>query len=162
MCQNLIYCAGNGRALMPKQVALGMAVRRITGRTDLINMLWKFGHTVSTSKLQEIESAICDLRQYEGEGQVPSNTCICKHVPVSFVFENNNLAEETPTGKGTTYCTNGIILQHRVSTWAPPVQRHKQATHHRSSTYVLEVPSGVSTCSEKWTKTNPQRSQVVN
>lgn len=80
-------------------------------------MLNKFGHTVSTSKVQEIESAIGELRQQEGHAQIPSN--IVKHVPVMFVFDNNDFQEETPSGKGTTHCTNGIIIQPRVQTCAP-------------------------------------------
>ena len=114
ICQDILYAARNGRVLTPKHVALAMAIRRVTGRTDLVTMLNGYGHTVSSSKLQEIETAIGELRQHDGEEKLPAN--IVKNVPVSFVFDNNDFSEETPSGHGTTHCTNGIILQVRVLT----------------------------------------------
>ncbi len=108
ICQDIIYAARNGRLLTPKHVSLAMAVRRETGRTDLVTMLNGYGCSVSTSKLQEIEASVGDLRQHEGSGKLPSN--IMKHVPLSFVFDNNDFCEETPTGRGPTHCTNGIVM----------------------------------------------------
>ena len=112
ICQDIIFASRCGRVLTPKHVSLAMAVRRVTGSTELITILNKFGHTVSSSKLQEIEAAVGELRQHEGSGQVPAN--IVKHVPVMFVFDNNDFSEETPSGKNTSHCTNGIIIQPRT------------------------------------------------
>ena len=64
-------------------------------------MLNKYGHTVSTSKLQEIEIAVGELRQLEGAEHIPSN--IINHVPVMFVFDNNDFQEETPSGRDTKW-----------------------------------------------------------
>ena len=58
ICQDILFCCRNGRVLTPKHVSLAMAVRRVTSNSDLITMLNKYGHTVSTSKLQEIEVAV--------------------------------------------------------------------------------------------------------
>ena len=117
-CQDILFCCRNGRVLTPKHVSLTMAVCRVTGSSEHITMLNKYGHTVSTSKLQEIEVAVGKLRQLEGDEHIPSN--VVNHVPVMFVFDNNDFHEETPSGKCTTHCTNGIIIQNRVHTCMPP------------------------------------------
>ena len=82
ICQDILFCCRNGRVLTPKHVSLVMAVRRVTGSSELITMLNKYGHTVSTSKLQEIEVAVGGNRQLEGAEHIPSN--IVNHVPVVF------------------------------------------------------------------------------
>ena len=71
-----------------------------------------YGHTVSTSKIQEMETAVGELHQQEGDAQIPSN--IVKHVPAMFVFDNNDFQEETPTPRHN--CANHsqalLILLH--------------------------------------------------
>ena len=37
------------------------------------------------------------------------------NVFASFVWDNNDICEETLTGSGATHVTNGIIIQHMVS-----------------------------------------------
>ena len=142
ICQDILFCSRNGRVLTPKHVSLAMAVRRVTGSTELLTMLNKFGHTVSTSKLQEIEVAVGELRQQEGADHIPAN--IVKHVPVSFVFDNNDFQEETPSGKDTTHCTNGIIIQNRVYTCMPPPADVSIPTHSKKKRSLTYAPKLVS------------------
>lgn len=113
-----------------------MVVRRVTGSTELTTTLNKFGHTGSSSKLQKIEAAVGELRQHEGSGQVPTN--IAKHVSVMFVFDNNDFSEETPSGKDTTHCTNGIIIQPSSDSCTPSFQDRvlPEVSHRRSVTYM--------------------------
>ena len=102
-------------------------------------MLNKYDHTVSTSKLQDIEVAVGELRQLEGAEQIPSN--IVNHVPVMFVLDNNDFQEETPSGKVTTHCTNGIIIQNRVHTCMPLPEDVTIPSHRknkRNLTYALQ------------------------
>ena len=93
-------------------------------------MLNTYGHTVSTSKLQEIEVAMDELCQLESAEHIPSN--IVNHVPVMFVFDNNDFQEETPSGKGTTHCTNGIIIQNRVHTCMHPPAEVTILSHRKN------------------------------
>ncbi len=48
-------------------------------------------------------------RQDLGNVYIPSN--IHPHVYVTLIFDNNDISEETLTGKGTTHVTNGNIVQ---------------------------------------------------
>ena len=62
ICQDILFCCRNGRVLTPKHVSLAMAVRRVTSSSELLTMLNKYGHTVFTSMLQEIEIAVGEFR----------------------------------------------------------------------------------------------------
>ena len=63
------------------------------------------------SQVQEIETAMAeDLIADSGSGCVtPSN--IDARCAVVWAWDNNDLQEETRTGRGTTHCTTGIMVQ---------------------------------------------------
>ena len=93
-------------------------------------MLNRFGHGVSYSKLEEIETALC-LQKIENENEggvvLPSNVYSC--VPTSLVFDNIDRLEETLSGSGTSHCANGIAVQpmvHTVQAPKPPAVVPKQ------------------------------------
>ena len=105
-------------------------------------MLNKYGYTVSTRKLQEIEVAVGELRQLEGAEHIPSN--IVNHVPVMFVFDNNDFQEETPNGKGTTHCTNRIIIQNMVHTSMPQPAEVTSPSHSKNKRNLTYAPQPLS------------------
>ena len=117
---DIIYTARNGRIRTPKHVSLAINVHHKTGSMQLVSTLNKFGHCVSKSKFQEVETAVAELRlQQQHVNIVPSN--IVPNVPATFVWDNNDIREETATGKGTTHCTNGIVVQAAVSGCQPQI-----------------------------------------
>jgi hypothetical protein len=69
------------------------------------------------------------------EMRLPAN--IVKDVPVYFVFDNNDFSEETPSGHGTTHCTNGIIIQQRVCTAKPKPVNQYQRIEKRTNQRIL-------------------------
>ena len=60
LCQDIIYNVCKGKWLLPKQLLLGMTVRHETGSSKLVMYLNRFGHSVSHSKLLELETAMYD------------------------------------------------------------------------------------------------------
>ena len=58
-----------------------------------------------------------------------------------FCWDNNDILEETPSGAGTTHCTNGIVVQRQVSTALPylPAQLSWPNRHRRSVDPPLEA-----------------------
>ena len=142
ICQYIQFCCRNGRVLTAKHVSLAMAARRVTGSSELATMLNKYSHTVSTSQLQEIEVAVGELGQLEGAEHIPSN--IVNHVPVMFVFDNNDFQEEIPSGKGTTHCTNGIIIQNRVHACMPPPAEVSIPSHRKNKRNLTYAPQPLS------------------
>ena len=96
---------------MPKHVALPMAVRHLTGSAQVITLLNQFRHGLSTSQMQELETALAEeqLRRQEAGDLLPSNIDT-RGTTVSFCWDNNDICEETLSGLGTTHCTNGIAI----------------------------------------------------
>ena len=71
--------------------------------------IW-FGHCISKTKLQEVESALAEIcLQQQYAAVMPTN--ICPNVAFSMVWGNNDFKEETPSGKNTTHCTTDIVIQ---------------------------------------------------
>lgn len=121
----------------PKHVLLPRAVKNLTGSTEVVSILNRFGHGMSRSQLQAIENDLAE-KQLDKEIGVclPSN---CQpNVFATFCWDNNDLSEETLSGKGTTHCTNGIVIQKKVDGCAPkPAQTvSTQNRGQRSTTLV--------------------------
>ena len=109
-----------------------MTVRHLTRSNQLVNLLHRFGHAYSTSRIAEYETSIAEtyLRQVENDMYLPSN--ICPTSPVVYCWDNNDLREETVSGAGTTHCTNVIIIQRRVDeTYAAPQSIARHHSHHK-------------------------------
>ena len=70
ICQDLISLSSRGRKLTPKHLALGMAVRHLTGCSTLIGLLNGLGHCTSHSLVLQHDTALA-LQQLEGVGLPP-------------------------------------------------------------------------------------------
>ena len=82
----------------------------MTGSKNAVTLLNRFGHGISYTELEEVQTAMakCHLdRATDGEAFFPSN--INPSLRVSLCFDNNDINEETLSGSGTTHCTNGIM-----------------------------------------------------
>ena len=86
----------------------------MTGSAELVTILNRLGHGVSYSKLEEYETAVGEkqIERQQGGIVLPSN---CYHnIPATLAWDNNDLLEETLSGRGTTHCTNGIVIQRQA------------------------------------------------
>ena len=61
LCQDLIYAESKGKKQTHKAIALGMAVRQVTGSTKMINVLHGLGHSVSSSTVCKHDSALASV-----------------------------------------------------------------------------------------------------
>eukprot|EP00117_Sycon_ciliatum_P044369 scpid90141/ scgid2362/ len=95
----------------PKHVALGLALHHLFRSEKLVTVLNRFGHCVAYPQVLEREACIVE-RNLRG-GQVPDGLplAVDRSLPFYHVADNNDLNEETVDGKGTTHCTNTIIIQ---------------------------------------------------
>lgn len=92
-----------------------MTTKNITGSKEMITLLNRYGHGISYDQVLAIETAIAEkqVESHGGEDLVlPKN--VSHNVFSIFCWDNIDLLEETLSGKGTTHCTNGIIVQQRV------------------------------------------------
>lgn len=62
LCQDLIHCVSHGRVKTPKHVVLPMTVKSLTGNVELITILNRFGHSLSYSQVEELETALADIQ----------------------------------------------------------------------------------------------------
>ena len=61
VCQDLLYIFSSGRTQTSKSLALAMAVRQISGCSNLITLLNGFGHCVSLSSTMAYDTALAQL-----------------------------------------------------------------------------------------------------
>ena len=114
VAQDLINIVSKGRVKTVKSLGLGVAVRNLTGNKEVNYILNRFGHALSYDVIQRYEKArVAQLHGDDRKSLILPPT-VKARVPTSFVWDNNDLSEETLTGAGTTHVTNGIIIQQGV------------------------------------------------
>ncbi|KAL9951848.1 hypothetical protein ACROYT_G044583 [Oculina patagonica] len=140
--QDLIYNVSKGRQKTPKHVALPITVKNLTGCKEVITLLNRFGHGISYEQVLSIETGLAE-KQMEAEVQgvvLPSS--VRPNLFSMFCWDNIDLLEETLSGKGTTHCTNGIIVQRQVAWCEPPPSLERQ-DRRRGRRTLQSVPSQV-------------------
>ena len=65
--------------LMPKHIVLGMTVRHLSGRADLITILNRYRHCQSYAKLMELDTALAD-QVVDSGSLLPSNISVSANV----------------------------------------------------------------------------------
>ena len=128
--QDLMFAVSEGTCLTAKHVFLPWTVKTLTGNVELIKMFNRFGHGISYSKLEEIETALC-LQKIENVNEMgvalPLN--VYPRVPTTLAFDNIDRLEETLSGGGTSHRVNGIAVQpmvHTIQAPKPPASMPKQ------------------------------------
>ena len=112
ICQDIVYLKSHGRNPTPKSLSLGLAMRHLTGSAQVIDILNKFGHSVSYSSTLQLESGLAQLRLQQKD-HIPEG--FHPQVHTNLVWDNIDFNEETVTGSGTTHHTNGIMIQSNVN-----------------------------------------------
>ena len=144
ICHDILYGVSNGRWLQPKHILLAMSIWHLTGRSDIIKLLNRFGHSISYSKLLEIITAIHTTTQ-DHNSHIPPCIKAEGNEVVHLCWDNFDLNEETPSGGGTTHSTHGIIIQEsqsemthsQASLTFPSTEKTKQRSA-KHETVVLE------------------------
>ena len=83
----------------------------MTGNVELIKVLNRFGHGISYSQLEEIDTALCLQKLANGDESgvaIPSN--MIPGIPTNLAYDNIDRIEETLSGAGTSHRVNGIIV----------------------------------------------------
>lgn len=111
ICQDIVYLASSGKKPTPKSLALGLTVRHLTGSSQLLDILSRLGHCISTSSTIGFETALAEY-QLATETDIPK--CMSKQHPTVLVWDNIDFGEETLSGRGTTHHTNGIMVQSKM------------------------------------------------
>ena len=74
IAQDVIYCASRGQVKTPKHVRLSMTVKHLTGSSQVVSIINKFGHCISDSELHDIDTELAQQLEQERNGRfLPSN-----------------------------------------------------------------------------------------
>ena len=108
MCQDIVYLASKGKVQTPKALALGCALRHITGSSHIARLLHGLGHASSYDSTIRHETSLAEAHIL-ADTKVPVGFAKGKHTIA--VWDNIDWLEETLSGAGTTHFTNGILVQ---------------------------------------------------
>ena len=79
-----------------------MTVKGLTGSVELITILNRFGHSLSYSQMEELETSLADYQIAKQQNGVITPDACSPNVPGVFCWDNNDLLDETLSGKW--YC----------------------------------------------------------
>ena len=85
-----------------------MALKSITGRTKLVQIMNRFGHYVNYNALEELETATAEVIK-EREKVCPGDTL--PGLPIALAFENFDEMTQTLSGSNTLHDTMGLLYQ---------------------------------------------------
>ena len=111
IAQDLIYAESKGKKQTHKSLALGMAVRQMTGSVRLLKVLHGLGHTASADTVSKHDTALAIISNNGDGKEIKIARNILKNMFTTLVWDSNDFNEEMLSGKGTTHVANGIIVQ---------------------------------------------------
>ena len=140
--QDCVYAVSGGLTIPAKHILLPWGFKSLTGNVEVIRVLNRLGHSISYSKLEELDTLLCLQKQAREADKgilLPSNSHPC--VPTALAFDNIDRLEETLSGGGTSHMVNGIIVQPQVSTAKRPPKEVTVVT--KKSRSIAPVPLDV-------------------
>ncbi|CAH3143072.1 unnamed protein product [Porites evermanni] len=130
--QDLVFGVTRGRIKPPKQILLSYAVKTLTNNVELVSILNRYGHGISYSQLEEINTALCMQKMATTTSEIPLPANIQPHVSTTLAWDNIDRLEETLSGEGTSHRVNGIAVQarhfgpHPLTEQPPGITKSKQ------------------------------------
>uniref|UniRef100_UPI00358FD6F1 uncharacterized protein isoform X1 n=1 Tax=Myxine glutinosa TaxID=7769 RepID=UPI00358FD6F1 len=108
---DLVFAVTCGKIKPPKHILLPFAIKSLTGNIELIHTLNRFGHSVSYSQVEEIDTALCLQKMELSRDDIPLPGNIYPGVFTTLAWDNIDRLEETISGEGTSHRVNGIAVQ---------------------------------------------------
>ena len=126
ICQDLVYNSTRGRNQTPKSLALAIAVKQMSGCSNLIRVLNGLGHCVSLSSTTACDTVLTQLT-IDTSDIIPRE--FVPKEPINLVYDNIDFQEEITK---ETHVTNGIIIQKIIQeSNARPQQEIKIASNNK-------------------------------
>jgi len=139
IAEDICSAATQGKWTMPKHMLLGMTIRHLTGRADLLTILNRYGHCQSYARIMELDTALAYQVQ-KADDVLPSNITVSGNVVAHLCWDNFDINEQTPSGAGTTHTTHGIVIQEVDSSTVEPMECVPQdRTRERCFKYTAPV-----------------------
>ena len=107
-CDDALFITRRGKVKPAKQVALGVAVKSVTGSKKVVQVLNRFGHCINYNSLEELETETAEQLQ-ERRLSCPDGTI--KDKPMGVAFDNFDELTNTFSGADMPHDTMGIMYQ---------------------------------------------------
>ena len=137
--QDFIYAISKGVQKPAKHILLPWAIQSLTGNVELIKVLNRFGHGISYSQPEEIDTALCLQKLANGDESgvvIPSN--MRPGIPTNLAYDNIDRIEENTQRSGNLTQSEW----YHSSASVPSV--HQQKPNHtttKSKTHTIHVPT---------------------
>ena len=99
LSQNLIHSVSRERIKTSKHIVLSMTVKSLTGNVELITILNRFGHGLSYSQAEKVETGLAGMQIAKQQTGVLVPSVCYPNVRTVFCWDNNDPQEETLSGK---------------------------------------------------------------
>ena len=126
---------------MPKQVGLAIHILKQTGSKTLVNIMNRFGHTISYDNTQRFitaEAQHVDQQSIEYGHFIPSGIVSSRFT--QYAFDNLDFHENTPDGS-TLHATSHIIYQYvevdETSVASVSLKKTKRKTIEEPATFIV-------------------------
>ena len=113
IAHDAIYAVSNGRIRPAKHLTLALAMKNLTGSRRVLEVLNRFGHCVSYTAAEEIETELI-YSAIEKSRLLPDGLYPLAHLYTGVCFDNFDLFMDTLTGKDTLHDTVGMVYQFQV------------------------------------------------
>ena len=110
VCADVIYAATSGNTKPAKHMKLGLAMKSLTGSRKVIDVLNRFGYTVSYNVVEELETEMT-LEANNKAQLTPFGMGLDANLGTGVAFDNYDEFVETLSGKDTLHDTVGIAYQ---------------------------------------------------
>lgn len=107
-CDDALFIVRRGQVKPAKQVALGVAMKSVTGSKKVIQVLNRFGHCINYNAIEELETESAEQLR-ERQLASPDGTIVDQ--PMGVAFDNFDELTHTLSGSNTLHDTMGILYQ---------------------------------------------------
>ena len=102
--QDFVYAVSGGLIIPAKHILLPWGLKSLTGNVEVIKVLNRLGHSISYSKLEELDTSLCLQKQaQEADNGVTLPSTSQPGIAASLAFDNIDRLEETLSDGGTSH-----------------------------------------------------------
>ena len=113
-----VFNCSRGAVRPWKHQALGLGLGTLTGSKTLLNILNRFGYSISYDEVKRLETEIAYTCSDE-EQDTPAGLHLCNGFATTLAWDNYDVNTETLDGKNTLHSTVGICYQNRLPSEMP-------------------------------------------
>ena len=117
-----VFACSNGKLIPGKHLALGCAVKSKTGSKGLIDILNRFGHTISNETIRKVDMMLestVEMKEELTPAIIEKEPNLC----TGTAWDNFDINVETMSGADTIHHTYGICYQNIGTQAAAPVSK---------------------------------------